>query len=260
MNIFKGFGRGVGAYSKAFRFIMHNKLSWFFIFPVLLNILLFAFGYSWITGMAYSLETLLDGYLDTFVNEYINNEYLRMTLAFLLNVIFRISFFIAFMFFSGYIIVAIMSPVFSLLSEKTERILSGKEYPFDLFQFIKDVIRGVLLAIRNAFLQILAAILLFFLSSVPLLGLVTPFLMFFISSYFYGFSFIDYAIERRRLNIKESASYMRTNKGLVIGNGLVFALLLLIPVLGVFLSAFAAIVSVVAGTMLVHEERGLDIN
>lgn len=257
MNIFKGFGRGVGAYSRAFRFIMQNKLGWFFIFPLILNIILFAVGYSWIADTADSLKNIIDNYLSSVDYDFINNEYLRMTVAFLLSLIFRVSFFLAFMFFSGYIIVAIMSPVFSILSERTERILTGEEYPFDLHQFLKDILRGVLLAIRNALFQMIAAIALFFVSFVPLMGFVTPFVMFFVSSYFYGFSFLDYAIERRRLSVKDSVKYMRDNKGLVMGNGFVFSLLLLVPVCGVLLSAFAAVVSVVAGTILVHEEREL---
>ena len=253
MNILRGFGDGVRAYSRAFNFIRDNKLSWFYLFPLFLNVILFAFGYSWIADSADSLKSILDGYISSVDYDFINNEYVRLSVAFLLKLIFRISFFLAFMFFGGYIIVAIMSPVFSFLSERTERAITGKDYPFDFKQFLQDVLRGVLLAIRNAVFQLVVAIVLFFVSFIPLMGFVTPFIMFFVSAYFYGFSFMDYAIERKRLGVKDSVRYMRQNKGLVIGNGFVFALLLLVPFCGVLLSAFAANVSVVAGTILVEE-------
>lgn len=185
---------------------------------------------------------------------FINNEYVKDTFDFLLKLISRVGFFFLFLFFGGYIIVAIMSPVFSIISEKTEKILTGNDYPFDFFQFLKDIVRGVLLAIRNALLQLLISVLLFFLSFVPLLGFVTPILMFLVSAYFFGFSFMDYAIERQRLSVKDSVKYMRDNKGLVMGNGFIFAVVLLVPFLGVLISGFAAIVSVVAGTLLVAEK------
>jgi CysZ protein len=257
MNVFKGFGEGLGSYSRALNFIFKHKLSYFFIFPLLLNILLFAVGYSWIIDLSDYIKDGMYAWISDIDYGFINNDYIKGSLSFLLKLVFRISFFLIFLFFGGYLILAIMSPVFSILSERTERILTGKDYPFDVLQLFKDIVRGVLLAVRNAFFQLLIAILLFFLSFIPLLGFVTPVIMFLVSSYFYGFSFIDYAIERKRIGFKESVLYMKNNKGLVMGNGFVFALLLLIPFIGILLSSFAAIVSVVAGTMLVAEKEYL---
>ncbi len=254
MNIFKGFSEGVRSYSKALRFISRNKLSWFFIFPLILNILLFWVGYSWIADLSDSLKLGMNNWISEIDYGFINNEYVKDTFDFLLKLISRVGFFFLFLYFGGYIIVAIMSPVFSIISEKTEKILTGNDYPFDFFQFLKDIVRGVLLAIRNALLQLLISVLLFFLSFVPLLGFVTPILMFLVSAYFFGFSFMDYAIERQRLSVKDSVKYMRDNKGLVMGNGFIFAVVLLIPFLGVLISGFAAIVSVVAGSLLVAEK------
>jgi CysZ protein len=251
MSIFKGFLEGVRSYSKALRFISRNKLSWFFIFPLLLNIFLFWVGYSWIADLSDTLKLGMDNWISGIDYGFVNNEYVKNTFDFLLKTISIIGFFLVFMSFGGYLIVAIMSPIFSIISEKTEKIITGKDYPFDFMQLLKDVVRGVFLALRNITKQILISILLFVLSFVPLLGFFTPVLLFLVSAYFFGFSFMDYAIERQRLGVKDSVKYMRDNKGLVIGNGIVFALLLLVPFCGVFLSAFAAVVSVVAGTLLV---------
>ena len=47
-----------------------------------------------------------------------------------------------------------MSPVFAILSEKVESILTGNEYPFNIHQFLSDIWRGVKLAIRNFAIEI----------------------------------------------------------------------------------------------------------
>ena len=45
------------------------------------------------------------------------------------------------------------SPVFAYLSEKTDSILQDKEYPFSFRQLLKDMVRGIQIAIRNALWQ-----------------------------------------------------------------------------------------------------------
>ena len=130
---------------------------------------------------------------------------------------------------------------------------SGKDYPFELRQLIRDIIRGIFIAIRNLSIELVLTILIFILSFIPIIGWTFSILLFFISAYFYGFSFLDYAIERKRLNIKESVQFMRNNKGIVVANGFVFSLCLIIPFFGILFSSFAAIISVIAGTLAVNE-------
>src|SRR3990167_3745253 len=91
-------------------------------------------------------------------------------------------------------------------------------------------------------------------------GLIGSILLFFISSYFYGFSFIDYNNERRRLTVKQSVQFMRANKGMVIANGLIFSFFLLIPFCGTTLAGFVAIISVIAATVSTHKVVDLSNN
>ena len=45
---------------------------------------------------------------------------------------------------------------------------------------------------------------------------------------------MDYTLERH-LNYKDSITFVKNNKGIAIGNGIVFMLFLLIPVIGIIL-------------------------
>lgn len=147
----------------------------------------------------------------------------------------------------------VMSPVYSWLSEKTEARLSGKKYPFRFRQFIWEIFRGILIALRNMVFQLFISILLFFCSFIPIVGLLVPFVVFFISAYFYGFSFVDYAIERKKFNIRESVRYVNKNAGMITGVGSVFALSLMIPWGGLAACGFVSLLSVVAATVAIHK-------
>ena len=94
---------------------------------------------------------------------------------------------------------------------------------------------------------------LFLLSFIPVIGFFTGITLFIISAYFYGFAFIDYTNERRRLTVKQSVHFIRENKGMAVGNGVVFALAMFIPFCGTTIAGFVAIVSVVAATISTHK-------
>lgn len=252
---------GVRTYSQAFSFIIKNKLAWYFIFPLLFNVLLFIVGF-------YSTSSLGDGVV-SYLSEWINIEewdfwgasfFVGLIKGFVWVVI-RLLFFIIYAYVGGYIILIMMSPVFAYLSEKTERIINGTTVPFDITQFFKDILRGVLLAVRNMAVELFFTIILFGLSFIPVVGYFTAIALFLISAYFYGFSFLDYTFERRKFKIEASVLFMRQNKGLAIGNGFIFSLVLLIPYVGVMLAGFVSIIAVVAATIAgckaIDDERQL---
>ena len=247
VNFWKQFFIGIRNYFKATSFIFKNNLAWTFLIPIALNIILFTVGYTVISNFI--------DYSQDFLFDWINIEesgVLHSLISGVVSVFFNLLFFILFAFLSGYVVIIIMSPIFSYLSEKTEKILTGNVYKADFFQVIKDILRGVFIALRNLFIELLFVILMFFASFIPVIGWLSPIVLFFISAYFYGFSFIDYINERQQLSIKESIVNIKQNKGIAIGVGSVFAISLLIPG-GSFISIFVSIVSVVAAVISMKE-------
>jgi len=146
-----------------------------------------------------------------------------------------------------YIWLIIGSPVFAYLSEKTEALLEGKEYPFSFPQLLKDMMRGIKLALRNALWQTVYAISILILSFVPVVGLVTPVISMLVECYYYGFSMLDYSCERHKLSPSQSVAFIGNRKGLAIGNGIVFYLMHLIPIIGwIFAPAYAVIAATIS--------------
>lgn len=229
----------------------------FFILPILLNIVLLVLGLNLVGNLT---QDALDAFKSAWEPDswdFWGAEFLAGTLSFFIWLILRIFFFLFFAFIGGYVILILLSPVLAYVSEKTEKIILGTDVPFSWLQLIKDMWRGILLAARNFLIELLAMIILFFVSFIPVVGLLSTPTLLLISSYYYGFSFMDYTAERRKLKVKESIHFVKQNKGLAVGNGLPFALALLIPVIGVSLSGFLAIISTVAATIAIlkKEER-----
>ena len=151
-----------------------------------------------------------------------------------------------------YIFLIIGSPVFAYLSERTEAIIEGKDFPFSFAQFVNDVFRGIKLALRNTLWQSVFTISILILSFFPLVGWVTPVIMLFVECYYYGFSMLDYSCERQKLSPSESIEYITKHKGLAIGNGMMFFLMHLIPFAGWMLAPAYA---VVAATLSMYHQK-----
>ena len=152
-----------------------------------------------------------------------------------------------------FIFLIIGSPVFAYLSEKTESIIQGKEFPFSFSQLMKDAARGIKLALRNSLWQTVYLVSILLLSLIPVVGWITPVIAIFVECYYYGFSMLDYSCERHKLSPSESIDYIGKHKGLAIGNGLVFYLMHFLPVIGWLLAPAYAVVA--ATISLYHQNE-----
>jgi len=88
--------------------------------------------------------------------------------------------------------------------------------------------------LRNILYEFSIIIPLLLLSFIPVIGIVFTILAFIVQAYYAGFGNIDYTLERH-FTYRDSVRFVKRNRGIAIGIGIVFMAVLLIPVLGVIL-------------------------
>ncbi|GAC1525628.1 MAG: hypothetical protein NVS3B15_00890 [Sediminibacterium sp.] len=237
------------AYAQAHRFIKQHKLwKWILIPGILYTILLVAGMYlfshtssnfiEWII-----LKTGLKTWLDRLNNSLLGFLFtMGSLLLWLILLLFYFSLF-------KYIILILGSPLFAYLSEKTAAIIEGKDFPFSFSQLVKDMLRGMAIAARNSMWQTVYTLSILLLCLIPLAGWLTPIVAILVECYYYGFSMLDYSMERHQRSPAESILYIGNHRGLAIGNGIVFYLMHLLPIIGWVLAPAYA---VVAATLSVY--------
>jgi len=140
-----------------------------------------------------------------------------------------------------YIILIISAPFMSTLSERLEEYLSpGYKDPKP--NQLYSTIRGIRLATSNIMREVMFTFPLFLLSFIPIFTAFTAPLIFIIQAYYIGFGNIDFFLERR-YTAREARRFIGRKKGLAIGNGSVFLLLFLIPIVGAFIAPALATIS-----------------
>ena len=233
---------GLASYPKAIRLIRQNKLTKYLLLPVLLNIIVVAalifsgIGVGdWINGIIERSTENMNGWIQAAMVA--------------IKVILPIVFFALFIFIGGTIVNILMSPIYTFLSEKTETILTGREFPFDMKQTLKDVWRAIRIAVRNTLKQLLLTALCLLLNFIPVVGSIAALiLIFIINAYYFGCGFMDYTYERWRLSPKESRKETHKLKYITFTNGAVYSLPLYL-FCGTFIAAFIGSVSAVAATI-----------
>ena len=256
-NVKLTFNDGISGYIEALNFIFTKKLWFYFFFPLVLNLVLFILGFRLVDELSTSINEWVNSFLTDPEGEF------GWLISLLNSVIYwvvwlttKVVFFIIFSYIGGYATMIILSPVLAIISEKTASIITGKKYPFDILQLTRDIVRAILIALRNMLIQLGFLIGFFIISFIPIVGWLISFVgNFLIASYFYGFAFIDYTNERNRLSLKQSIQFVRTNKWFAIGIGTIFALCFMVPLIGGIIASFACIVSVVAATIKIEKAK-----
>ena len=242
----------IQAYFKAHQFIVKNRLWKWILIPGIIYAILFCAGvYLFWHSSADVIDYFFSktGLKVLMVKE--QDSWLRF-LFILGQLILQLILMLVYFSWFKYLFLIVGSPIFAYISERTDSIINGKDYPFDIKQFGKDIIRGVAIAIRNSLWQTVYMISIFILAFVPLVGWATPVLVLFVECYYFGFSMLDYSSERSKLSVAQSIDFIGNHKGLAIGNGLVFYLMHGLPIIGWILAPTYA---VIAATLSLHQQK-----
>ncbi|MCC6599961.1 MAG: EI24 domain-containing protein [Crocinitomicaceae bacterium] len=254
---------------RAWVVILNKGLLHYFIYPILLNILLAMGVFTLLKEAIQALMQLLDPYFPRVPIENSGSWQLIKTIFshlayYFATVILWLTGFFTFLKTSKYLILACMSPVMSMLSERTEEIVTGKKAPFSIVQLLSDVLRGIVLSFRNLLLELFTVWIvmgfclatgLVFPAAVPLLSIVSSAIVFIVGAYFYGFATMDYVNERRKLSVKQSIQRMRKWRWIAIGNGAIFSILFLIPFIGISIGTTTSTVAATLSTLEKEEQE-----
>jgi CysZ protein len=220
---FKHFFLGLNSFFRAVPFMLKHGLYLYIFVPAAIMILLYKGG-----ELIASRQSVSEAQTMSEIVWYVLGLLIDVTLGIML------------MTFAKFIVVIILSPLLAYLSERCETILTGNTYQFNLEQFWKDIKRAIRLAMRNILRQYLIIIPLYAIAWLfwkdatesPIMWLI-----FLVSSYYYGFSFIDYINERRKMDFQKSITFVQEHKGLAIAIGGMYALMIFGPVdLGIIFS------------------------
>lgn len=233
----------IQAYFKAHRFIKENKLWKWILIPGILYTLLFTISlyYFSSTSTEFIEWFILKAGLKSWI-EKVNDGSVSFLLTFGTMVIWFISLMLYFSLFK-YLFLIIGSPIFAYLSEKTAAIMEGNHQPINSRQLLIDSKRGIQLAVRNSFWQTIYILSILIVSLLPVVGWLTPFLVLIIECYYYGFSMVDYSLERKKMSATQSRFFISNHKGVAIGNGMVFYMFHLLPIIGWVLAPAYAVVA-----------------
>lgn len=220
--------KSIQAYFQAFSLISKLKLWRFFAIPISISIItavvLFSVSYGlsdnignfiakiWFWDWGKSTFTSISGFLG------------GLTVLAIGLILYK------------HIIMALSAPFMSPVSERIEKYLTQNDsnHHHRKTSFSEQLSRAVKLSVRNIGMELILTILLLLVGYIPIIGLPSAIFIFLVQSYYAGFGNMDYTLERH-YKYRDSINFVKRHRGLAIGNGIVFMLFLLIPIIGVIL-------------------------
>lgn len=219
--------KGIKGYAGTFKLISDLKLWKYFFIPIGISIVTAAL----VGLLAYSLSDNIGSFLSRIWIWETGKE----TFTTFTNVIGGILIIAIGLVLYKHIIMALSAPFMSPVSEKIETHLTGKENHNHRNTSFKDQLwRGIRINVRNLMKELLFTVLILLISLIPFVGILSTILLFLTQAFYAGFGNMDYTLERH-FKYNESIQFVNKNRGIAIGNGIIFMLFLLLPVVGIIL-------------------------
>ena len=241
--------KGIKAYTGTFKLISQLKLWKYFAIPILISIIT-----AILIGVtAYGLSDNIGTYIAKIWKWETGRETFTAISSFLGGATIVILGFILY----KHIIMALSAPFMSPVSEKIEaHYLGEKAHNHRNTTFKEQLWRGIRLNVRNLFKEILLTIPILIIGFVPVIGIISSVLLFLIQAYYAGFGNMDYTLERH-FNYQDSLNFVKNHRGYAIGNGMIFMLFLLIPIVGVILVLPFSVTAATSQTVSILTDKNL---
>ena len=236
---------GLKAYLEAYQVISRLKLWRFFMIPMLISVLIFLN----IVLVSISFSDEIGLYISSFWSWDFGKETIN-TVSMILGGIILIS--IGLILFK-HLVMILSAPFMGPISKKIEDDFTGVTSQTQVSSPLTLVFRSIKISSRNLLRELLLSIPILILGLIPLIGFFSLFLLFLMQAYFAGFGNMDYTLERH-FSYQKSIQFVKANKGIAIGNGLVFMLFLLIPFVGViFIIPFSVTSATIATVKIINQ-------
>ncbi|MDH7913635.1 EI24 domain-containing protein [Winogradskyella sp. SYSU M77433] len=219
--------KGLQAYSGALSLISKLKLWKYFAIPIVISVL---------TAFSILLSSYgLSDNIGRFIAKIWFWEWGKETFTSISTFIGAIIIIAIGLILYKHIIMALSAPFMSPVSEKIEAHLTGvQKHQHRKTSFQEQLWRGIRINARNLIRELLITLPILLLKFIPVVNIFSTILLFLVQAYYAGFGNMDYTLERH-FKYRESIQFVRKYRGIAIGNGIVFILFLLVPVIGVIL-------------------------
>ncbi len=236
---------GLKAYLEAYRVISRLKLWRFFMIPMLISVLVFLS----VVLVSISFSEVIGLYISSFWSWDFGKETIN-TVSTILGGIILIS--IGLILFK-HLVMILSAPFMGPISKKIEDDFIGVTSQVQVSSPLTLVFRSLKISSRNLFRELLFSIPILLLGLIPFIGFFSLIFLFLMQAYFAGFGNMDYTLERH-FSYQKSIQFVKENKGIAIGNGLVFMLFLLIPFVGIiFIIPFSVTSATIATVKIINE-------
>ncbi len=224
--MFKNIFRGLKAYGGTFKLIGELGLWKYFGIPILISIITAALigfaAYAWSDNIG------------AFISKAWVWEWGSETFRAISDVVGGILVVVVGLILYKHIILALSAPFMSPVSEKIEAHLLGQKLEHRNTGFWAQLWRGVRINGRNLIMELFLSVPIIIFGFIPVIGFLSTILLFLVQSYYAGFGNMDYTLERH-FEVTKSVRFVKNYSGVAIGNGMVFMLMLLVPVIGIIL-------------------------
>ncbi|WP_047551972.1 EI24 domain-containing protein [Psychroserpens sp. Hel_I_66] len=249
--MFKNILKGIQAYSGSLTLISKLKLWKYFLVPIIISI---------ITASVIVISTYgLSDNIGNFISRVWPWDWGKEAFTSFSTILGAIVIFAIGLILYKHIIMALSAPFMSPVSEKIEAHLMGVEkHNHRNTTFSEQLWRGIRINVRNLLKELLITIPLLILKFIPVVNIFSTVLLFSTQAYYAGFGNMDYTLERH-FKYRDSIKFVRNHRGIAIGNGLIFILFLIIPVIGVILVLPMSVTAASINTVkLLKEENRLN--
>ena len=239
-----GFGDGAGALIDGFRLLSHPALRAWVIWPILINLAVFA-GLAWLlTGwLTGSIQGVMDG-----LPEWLN--FLRWIMWVLAVLMMALVFGVSF----TTLTLLIGAPFYVVLTHRAMMLVSVEPFPSENTSFIailQETISAVLRELSKIRQFIPWVLLALIISVIPVINLLAPIVWLLVNSWIFAFQFVDYPIDARQRPITETREWLAEHRAAAFGVGAGVALCASVP----FLNVVAFPAAIIGACQLVESSR-----